>query len=53
MKNDVFVFVEMKTESGKQSESQKKFEAHCKSKGVNYEICRGLDDAIAIFSKYF
>jgi len=52
-KNGIFVFVEMKTDKGKQSESQKIFEAHCKSRNVNYEICRSIDDAEKINLKYF
>lgn len=38
------LFVEMKTEKGKQSEYQKKFQADVERLGFEYKICRSLQD---------
>lgn len=40
------VFVEMKTETGKQSEYQEEFEMNVSKLGFDYLIWRNLDDAI-------
>lgn len=42
----VCVFVEMKTAEGKQSESQKAFQAAVEKKGFAYMIWRSVDDAV-------
>lgn len=38
------LFVEMKTETGKQSAYQKKFQADVERLGFGYEVCRSLQD---------
>lgn len=40
------VFVEMKTQKGKQSDYQKEFEDSVKKLGFEYEIWRSIDDSI-------
>lgn len=37
-------FIEMKTDSGRQSEAQKKFQVLVESYGHKYYICRSLDE---------
>ena len=44
------IFVEVKTETGKQSDNQKEFEAHCKQIGVPYFVVRSLEDFQAVIS---
>lgn len=39
-------FLELKTERGYQSESQKAFERRCKETGVEYVLARGLERAL-------
>lgn len=41
---DRTVFIELKTERGRQTESQKLFEKWCSKYGITYEICRSVDD---------
>lgn len=41
------VFVEMKTRYGKQSDEQVEFERKCLSLGVEYRLCRNLDDFVS------
>jgi len=38
------IFVEMKTEKGKQSDKQKEFEQSVKEKGFDYFVCRTFDE---------
>lgn len=38
------LFVEMKTEKGKQQETQKKFQSNVENLGHQYVICRSLDN---------
>lgn len=38
------VFIELKTDKGRQTESQKMFEKWCCKCGITYEICRSVDD---------
>lgn len=45
-------FMEVKTETGRLSESQKRFQAFCQSKGWIYGIVRSVDDAISFCKKY-
>lgn len=46
------VFIEMKTEKGKQSDEQKKFEAMALKMGYKYEIVRNFDTFRAVILKY-
>jgi hypothetical protein len=39
-----WIFVEVKTETGVQSPSQKLFEAHCKQSGIRYKLVRSLEE---------
>ena len=43
-------FLELKTEHGHQSESQKRFERRCKDAGVEYVLARGLEQALEALS---
>lgn len=38
------VFIELKTDKGRQAETQKLFEKWCSKHGITYEICRSVDD---------
>lgn len=40
------VFVELKTENGRQNPAQKEFQAAVEGRGHKYEIWRSLDDAL-------
>lgn len=40
-------FIEVKTETGRLSESQKRFQAYCATRGWIYGIVRSVEDAIA------
>ena len=44
MKNGRTVYIEVKTETGKQSEHQKQFEKICKAHGCTYIVARSLKD---------
>lgn len=44
-------FIEMKAAKGRQSESQKNFEAWCKAAGIDYYLCHGADEAIEILKR--
>lgn len=44
--NDVIVFIEIKTDKGKQSESQRQFQEEVEKRGHLYLIWRSIDDAI-------
>lgn len=44
--------LEIKLPDGRQSESQRVFEAKCGYQGVPYIICRSLDDAIEACRKF-
>lgn len=46
------LFVEVKTMTGKQSESQKEFEAKCKTWNYAYVLVRSLDEMIQTLSRY-
>jgi len=49
---NVCLFVELKTDLGKQSETQKTFEQKVKSLGFTYEIIRTLDEFVNVMLKY-
>jgi len=38
----ILLFIEVKTDTGVQSDKQKQFEVHCRQMGVRYEIVRDL-----------
>lgn len=38
------IFIELKTEKGRQTESQKSFEKWCHKHGISYDICRNVTD---------
>ncbi len=40
------LFIEVKTKTGKLSESQKLFQLWCEKVGVKYEVCRSVEDVI-------
>ena len=44
MKNGRTVYIEVKTETGRQSEHQKAFEQICKAHGCTYIVARSLKD---------
>lgn len=43
------IFLELKTENGKQSEAQKKWQEIVTKAGYDYRIVKTFDDALAIF----
>lgn len=43
MPNAVTIFIEMKTEKGRQSDSQEEFENGVKALGFNYILCRSFE----------
>lgn len=45
-------FLEIKTPTGRLSESQKKFEALCIKRGWPYAVARSVDEAVAIVKKW-
>jgi hypothetical protein len=45
------VFLELKTETGRQSPTQKEFQANAESRGFNYYIARNLDNVIELLKK--
>jgi len=47
-----FGFIEFKTEKGRQSESQKQFEADCLDVGAPYAIARSSDQGIQILKDW-
>lgn len=46
------LFIEMKTEKGKQSEYQKEWEEMVKNQGYEYRLIRSLDEFIIAIQKY-
>lgn len=44
--------IEMKTKTGRQSDSQKAWQAAVKRQGYKYEVCRSLDEFIKIVNEY-
>lgn len=46
------LYVEMKTRKGRQQDSQKAFQKAVEAQGYRYEICRSLDDFIALIKDY-
>lgn len=46
------LFVEVKTEKGRMSESQKKWEKHLGEAGYKFVVCRSLDDFIKVIKEY-
>ena len=44
--------IEFKTETGRQSEHQKKWQAEVESQGYRYEIIKNLDTFIALIENY-
>ena len=51
-KNFHGLFIEMKTEKGRQTESQKRFEERAITSGYCYKICRSIDEFIDTTNKY-
>lgn len=49
--NGRLVFLELKTESGRQSPAQKEFQANAESLGFNYFIARNLDNVVELLKK--
>lgn len=45
------IFVEMKTETGRQSDKQKDFESMVSALGFEYYICRSLEEFILCVTK--
>ena len=46
VRNGVVLFIEVKTETGKQSGAQKEFELLCKDRGIPYILARSLEDVM-------
>lgn len=46
------LFIEMKTQRGQQSDSQKIFEFWCEGAGYAYAVCRSIDGFIATIESY-
>ena len=46
------LFIEMKTKTGRQTESQKEFEQYCLTHNYMYEVCRSFDEFRIIVSNY-
>ena len=44
--------IEMKTKTGKQSDSQKPWQKEVQKKGYKYVVCRSLDEFIEIIDEY-
>ena len=44
MKDGQTIYIEVKTETGKQSDYQKEFEQICKAHGCRYIVARSIDD---------
>lgn len=45
------IFIEVKTQSGRQSEVQRQFELQLKASGGEYRLCRSLDDVRDLLSR--
>jgi len=48
----ITIYLEIKTEKGKQSKSQKEFEEICKKRGFPYYVVRSIEDVKLILKKY-
>ena len=46
------LFVELKSETGRQSPAQKEFELKCRKFGYSYCVCRSLDEFIVLIRQY-
>lgn len=46
------IFIELKTDKGRQTGSQKSFEKWCNKHGICYEICRSVDDVSNILKEF-
>lgn len=46
------LFLELKTDVGKQSKEQKEFEAYCHQNNFRYEVIRSLDQFIRVVNDY-
>lgn len=46
------VFMELKTETGKQSDAQIAFEKRVIELGFNYHVCRNFEESIAVVTSY-
>ena len=44
-------FLELKTETGRQTPAQKAFQEECEAAGVEYVLARGLDEALSALGK--
>ena len=45
-------YVEMKSERGKQTDLQRKFQKRCEKYGVRYDVCHSLDEVKELVIKY-
>jgi len=45
-------YIEMKTQTGKQTENQKQFEQSVTAQGYKYAICRGVDEFMSLINEY-
>jgi hypothetical protein len=50
---DKYYFVDIKTEAGKQTKEQKKFQKDVEARGFAYLIWRSIDDAIDFMNKQY
>lgn len=46
------LFIEMKTEKGRQTDSQREFEVKCFTEGYQYSVCRSFDDFRNVVDDY-
>lgn len=46
------LFIEMKNDRGRQSEAQKRWQDWVEWEGYRYEICRSLDEFMAVMNDY-
>ena len=46
------LFIEMKTDEGRQADSQKLFQFQCEAFGYRYAICRSLEEFITTINEY-
>lgn len=46
------LFIEMKSEKGRQTDNQKRFQADVEKQGYKYIICHGFDEFTAEITKY-
>lgn len=46
------LFIEMKTKTGRQTESQKEFEQYCLTHNYRYEVCKSFEEFVKVCTDY-